>query len=154
MTLELEGKIKTKLPVQSGTSARGSWARQDFVIEYQDGNYPAEACFSAWGQDKVDDLARFQEGAPVKVSFNIKAREYNGRWYNDLRVWRISAPQAAAPAPQPAYAQPAPQAAPAYQQPVAPAYSQPAPAAPEYSAPAPSLDDMPLDIIGSDDLPF
>lgn len=140
MTLELEGKLKTKLPVQSGTSARGSWARQDFVVEYQDGNYPAEACFSAWGQDKVDDLASFQAGDAVKVSFNVKAREYNGRWYNDLRVWRITAAGDA-------------QAAPAA--PAAPAYQAAAPAAPAYQAPAPTIDDMPIDLgVVEDDLPF
>ena len=139
MTLELEGKIKTKLPAHGGTSARGTWTRQDFVVEYQDGNYPSEACFSAWGQERVDELARFKEGDAVKVSFNVRAREYGGRWYNDLRVWRL----AAAGAPQ---AQAAPQAAP-----------QPAaqPQAPAYQAPAPTIDDMPIDLgTGEDDLPF
>jgi hypothetical protein len=139
MTLELEGKIKTKLPAQGGTSARGTWTRQDFVVEYQDGNYPSEACFSAWGQERVDELARFNEGDAVKVSFNVRAREYGGRWYNDLRVWRL----AAAGAPQ---SQAAPQAAP-----------QPAaqPQAPAYQAPAPTIDDMPIDLgTGEDDLPF
>ena len=132
MTLELEGRIKTKLPAQGGTSARGAWTRQDFVVEYQDGNYMSEACFSAWGQDRVDELAKFGEGDAVKVSFNVRAREYGGRWYNDLRVWRLSA----AGAPQ-AQAAPQPQA----------------PAAP--AAPAPTIDDMPMDIgIGEDDLPF
>ncbi|MDO5442082.1 MAG: DUF3127 domain-containing protein [Bacteroidia bacterium] len=141
MTLELEGRIKTKLQAQSGNGARGTWVRQDFVLEYQDGNYPAEACFSAWGQDRVDELARFQQGDQVKVSFNIKAREYSGRWYNDLRVWRITAggvQQAPAPARQAA-----PQAYPASQ------------SAPSYSAPAPTIDDMPADLgINEDDLPF
>ena len=140
MTLELEGRIKTKLPAQGGTSARGAWTRQDFVVEYQDGNYMSEACFSAWGQDRVDELAKFGEGDAVKVSFNVRAREYGGRWYNDLRVWRLSAagaPQAQG-APQTAYT-----AAPQPQAPAAPA------------APAPTIDDMPMDIgIGEDDLPF
>lgn len=141
MTLELEGRIKTKLQVQSGTSARGAWARQDFVVEYQDGNYPSEACFSAWGQDRVDELARFREGDAVKVSFNVRAREYGGRWYNDLRVWRL----AAAGAPQ---AQAAPQAAPY-------AAPQPAPQPQAPAAPAPTIDDMPIDLgTGEDDLPF
>ena len=139
MTLELEGKIKTKLPAQGGTSARGAWVRQDFVVEYQDGNFPSEACFSAWGQERVDELARFREGDAVKVSFNVRAREYGGRWYNDLRVWRLSA----AGAPQ---VQAAPQAAPQV---------APQPQAPAYSAPAPTIDDMPIDIgTGEDDLPF
>lgn len=150
MTLELEGKVKTKLPAQGGTSARGAWTRQDFVVEYQDGNYPAEACFSAWGQDRVDELARFEVGDAVKVSFNIKAREYSGRWYNDLRVWRISpAGQTAQQPAAPAYQQPAP----AYQPAPQPAYA--APAAPQPAAPAPSIDDMPVDLgIVEDDLPF
>ena len=99
MTLELEGRIKTKLPAQGGTSARGAWTRQDFVVEYQDGNYMSEACFSAWGQDRVDELAKFGEGDAVKVSFNVRAREYGGRWYNDLRVWRLAPAGQAAPAP-------------------------------------------------------
>jgi hypothetical protein len=144
MTLDLEGRIKTKLPAQGGTSARGAWVRQDFVVEYQDGNFMSEACFSAWGQDRVDELARFQEGDAVKVSFNVRAREYGGRWYNDLRVWRLSA--AGAPQAQAAPQAAAPQAAP---QPVPP------PQAPAFSAPAPTIDDMPIDIgTGEDDLPF
>ena len=138
--LELEGRIVQKMAVQSGQSARGAWARQDFVVEYQDGSFPTSVCFSAWGQDKVQELDKFQVGDAVKVSFNVKGREYNGRWYNDLRVWRI-APAGAAPAAAPA----APAATPAY-------------AAPAYSAPAPTMEDMPSDFgapQGADeDFPF
>lgn len=128
--LEIEGRIVRKMAVQSGQSARGAWARQDFILEYQDGNFPAQVCFSAWGQDKVQDLEKYQVGDSVKVAFNVRSREYNDRWYNDLRVWRLSPAGAAAPAPQEAY-----------------------PAA----APAPTLDDMPSDFTtadGNDDLPF
>lgn len=134
--LELEGKIKAVLPQQSGESARGAWVRQDFVIEYQDGNFPAEACFSAWGQDRVNELNSFGLGANVKVQFNVRAREYQGRWYNDLRPWRISA-ATGQPAAAPAVAAPA-AAAPAAAPAVAPQPAQ-GPAA------------MELD---NDDLPF
>ena len=123
--LEIEGKIIQLLAVTKGTSARGEWAKQDFVLEYQDGNFPAQVCLTAWGQDKVDELAKYKIGDTVKASFNIRAREYNGRWYNDIRVWRLGAPGAAAPAPAPR------------------------PAAP---APAPSIDDMPAGF--GDDMPF
>ena len=85
MALELEGTLAQKLPVQSGNSARGPWAKQEFILEYPDGNFTAKACFTAWGQDKVQDLGKYQVGDKVKVSFNLKSREYNGRWYNDLR---------------------------------------------------------------------
>lgn len=133
MALEIEGTLAQKLPVQSGNSARGPWAKQEFILEYPDGNFTAKACFTAWGQDKVQDLGKYQVGDKVKVSFNLKSREYNGRWYNDLQIWKI-APAGAQPA-APAQ-QPAPQAA-AWQQ-----------------APAPTLEDMPADSEGAEDLPF
>ena len=138
MALELEGTLAQKLPVQSGSSARGPWAKQEFILEFPDGNFTAKACFTAWGQEKVQDLGKYQVGDKVKVSFNLKSREYNGRWYNDLQIWKI-APAGAQPA---APAQPAPQARPFAQ---APAYQQ---------APAPTLEDMPADSEGAEDLPF
>ena len=138
MALEIEGTLAQKLPVQSGNSARGPWAKQEFILEFPDGNFTAKACFTAWGQEKVQDLDKYQVGDKVKVSFNLKSREYNGRWYNDLQIWKI-APAGAQPA---APAQPAPQARPAAQ---APDYPQ---------APAPTLEDMPADSDGAEDLPF
>ena len=89
MALELEGRIVRKLNVQSGTSARGAWSKQEFIFEYQEGNFPSQVCFNVWGDDKVRELEKYQVGDKVKVSFNLSAREYNGRWYNDIRAWRI-----------------------------------------------------------------
>lgn len=122
--LEIEGRIKQKLSRQSGQSARGAWEKQEFILEYQDGNYPADVMVTAFGSDKVADLDRYQVGDAVKVSFNLRAREYNGRWYNDVRLWKI------APAGQNVAQQP-----------------------PVQQAPAPTLDDMPADI-PENDLPF
>ncbi|MBO5635253.1 MAG: DUF3127 domain-containing protein [Bacteroidales bacterium] len=130
--LELEGRISRKEPKQNGQSARGAWVKQDFILEYQDGNFPAEVCFTSFGTDKVAELDRFQVGDEVKVSFNLRAREYNGRWYNDVRVWRIS------PAGQSAQA------------PVAAASPAPMPE----QAPAPTIMDMPVQDDESNDLPF
>ena len=137
MALELEGTLRQKLGVQSGTSARGPWAKQEFILEYPDGNFTAQACFVAWGQDKVSELDKYKVGDRVKVSFNVKSREYNGRWYNDLQIWRIAPAGAAAP-------QGAAPSAPA---------AAPMPAAPAWEAPAPTLEDMPADN-QQDDLPF
>ena len=122
--LEIEGRIKQKLSRQSGQSARGAWEKQEFILEYQDGNYPSDVMVTAFGSDKVADLDRYQVGDAVKVSFNLRAREYSGRWYNDVRLWKI------APAGQNAAQQP-----------------------PVQQAPAPTLDDMPADI-PENDLPF
>ena len=151
--MEIEGRLIQKLGIQSGKSARGDWAKQEFVIEYQDGNFPTKACFSVWGADKVKDLEHFQVNDQIKVSFNVSSREYNGKWYTDLRAWRISA----AGAQQPGYGMQggfsgqtqagyAPQGG-GFQQ---SNYDMPAGFAPsQQSAPAPSIDDMP-----GDDLPF
>ena len=102
MALELEGRIARKLPVQQGTSARGAWAKQEFIFEYQEGNFPSQICMNVWGDDKVRDLDKYQVGDKVKISFNLSSREYNGRWYTDVRAWRIE------PAGQQTYAAPAP----------------------------------------------
>ena len=100
MAMELEGRIVRKLNVQSGTSARGAWAKQEFIFEYQEGSYPSQVCMNVWGEDKVKDLDKYQVGDKVKVSFNLSSREFNGRWYTDVRAWRIEpAAQQAAPGP-------------------------------------------------------
>lgn len=136
MALELEGRIVRKLGVQSGTSARGAWSKQEFVFEYKEGNFPTQVCMNVWGEDKVRELDKYQVGDNVKVAFNLSSREYNGRWYTDVRAWRIE-PAGSAPQ-QPGYAQPAP----GYGAPTAP-----------MSAPMPSADDM-SSPLSEDDLPF
>ncbi len=90
MALELECKILEKLAVITGTSARGPWAKQDFLVEYQDGQYTEKACLQVFGSDRVKELENYQTGDKIKVSLKIQAREYNQKWYNDIRVWKIS----------------------------------------------------------------
>ena len=141
MALELEGTLRQKLGVQSGMSSRGSWTKQEFVLEYPDGKFTSQVCMLAFGQDKVQELAKYQVGDRIKVSFNLKSREYNGRWYTDIQIWRIAPAGTVAQAP----------AAPA-QQAAAPVQSAPVQAPPPFQAPSPSLDDMPED--PSEDLPF
>ncbi len=97
--LEVEGRLVRKLPVVSGNSARGPWEKQEFLLEIQEGKFPSTVIFSVWGEDKVRELGSFSEGDTLRVSFNISSREYNGRWYTDLRAWRVeNAAAAAAPA--------------------------------------------------------
>ena len=115
MSLELEGRIVRKLNVQNGSSARGPWSKQEFIFEYQEGNFPTQVCMNVWGEDKVRDLARHNDGEKVKVSFNLSSREYNGRWYTDVRAWRIesAAPVASAPSQDPGSMPPPPTEEPA-----------------------------------------
>ncbi len=125
--MEFEGRIYKIMPATKGTSARGDWQRQEVVFEMQDGPYARKVCVTFF--NKPDEVARLQEGATYTVSVNIESREYNGRWYTDVRAWRVQAKQES-PAPAPA---PMPEAA-------------PFPSEPTYAA-APAAQDV-------DDLPF
>ena len=87
MSIEIEGKLIKILPEQTGDGKFGKWIKQEFVIETFD-QYPKKVCFSSWG-DKTDALKQFKEGDSIIVSFNPESREYNDRWYTDLRAWKI-----------------------------------------------------------------
>ena len=87
MSLEITGKVFKVLAEQTGTGKNGVWVKQDFVIE-TDEQFPKKAVFSAWG-DKAASVKNLQSGERVKVSFNVEAREYNEKWFTDLRAWKI-----------------------------------------------------------------
>ncbi len=87
MSLEVTGRIVQMMDEVNGTSTRGSWKKREFVIETAE-QYPKKICLSVWG-DKVDTLTQFKEGANITASINIESREYNERWYTDIRAWRL-----------------------------------------------------------------
>ena len=88
--MELTGKITTVLPEKSGTSSRGPWRKQEYVIEIP-GDYPKQVCFMVWG-DKIDQFA-VKDGETLTVHFDLESREYNGRWYTDVKAWRVERPE-------------------------------------------------------------
>lgn len=96
MSLEITGKLIEKLPMQSGTSnsTGRSWQKQQFVIETVE-QYPRKICAMLWG-DKADQLGMFNIGDMLKVSFDVESREYQGRWYTDVKAWKVEAAAAAA----------------------------------------------------------
>ena len=80
-------------------AARGDWQRQDVVFEMNEGSFARKICVTFF--NKPEDVARLKEGAAYTVSVNIESREYNGRWYTDIRAWRIQPKQAESAAPMP-----------------------------------------------------
>jgi hypothetical protein len=86
--MEMTGKITQVLPEKSGTSARGPWRKQEYVIEIP-GDFPKQVCFMVWG-DRIDQFG-IREGQELTVSFDLESREFNGRWYTDVKAWRIAA---------------------------------------------------------------
>ncbi|MBQ2779824.1 MAG: DUF3127 domain-containing protein [Bacteroidaceae bacterium] len=99
--MEITGKIIAVLPERGGISKTGNeWKMQEYVLETHE-QYPRKMCFNVFGADKIAQF-NIQAGEEMTVSFDINAREYNGRWYNDIRAWKVErgvAPAAATAAP-------------------------------------------------------
>ena len=85
--MEISGKIVRVLPEKTGQSARGPWRKQDYILETQS-QYPKQICFMVWG-DKIDEFG-IQEGQELQVSIDIESREYNERWYTDVKAWKVA----------------------------------------------------------------
>lgn len=127
--MELTGKIITEFNERGGVSSRtgNEWKAKSFVLEVP-GEYPRKLVFDVFGADRLQAF-NIQVGETLTVHFDIDAHEYNGRWFNDIRAFRIDRPQAA------------PQAAP---QVAAPIQTQAAP-----------IDTTPFEApSATDDLPF
>lgn len=54
-----------------------------------DGQYPKKVCVSIWG-DKINE-SLLKTGAMLNISFDVESREYNGRWYTDVKAWKVEA---------------------------------------------------------------
>ena len=68
--MELQGKVIAALPERSGVSARGEWKSQEFVIEYQEGQYPRHLVFTVFGADRLQRF-NIQIGQTVLVAFDV-----------------------------------------------------------------------------------
>ena len=83
--MEIKGKVIQVLPIQSGEGQR-VWRKQDFVIETPS-QYPKKVCISLWGE-KIEE-ANLQIGEEITATIDIESREYNGRWYTNVKAWKI-----------------------------------------------------------------
>lgn len=84
--MEITGTLIQVLTPQTGTGKNGQWKKQDFIIETTD-MYPKKICLAAWG-DKID-ISKFSLGQTVKASFDVESREYNGKWYTDVKAFNL-----------------------------------------------------------------
>ena len=84
--MEISGVVVSLLPQQSGQGKNGTWKKQEFIIETP-GQYPKKVCLSLWGE-KVDEI-KISVGEKITASVNIESREYNSRWYTEVRAWKV-----------------------------------------------------------------
>ncbi len=88
--MEITGKIIEILPEKAGQSANGEWRKQEYILETET-SYPKKICFVVWG-DKIEQF-NLKKGESVEVSVDLESREYNGRWYTDVKAWKVSKDQ-------------------------------------------------------------
>lgn len=100
--MQLTAKLIQLLPLQSGVSKNGEWKKQDIIVE-TDGQYPKKVCISIWGNKAGEDI--LQIGNVLDISFDVESREYNGRWYTDIKAWKVdlAMPMSGIPNAAPAY---------------------------------------------------
>lgn len=94
--MEMTGVVIAILPERSGTSQRGEWKSQSFVIETQE-QYPKHLCFEVFGADRIAQF-NIKCGETITVQFDIDARQYQDRWFNSIKAWNVIRPGQQAPA--------------------------------------------------------
>ena len=95
MAYELSGKIKL---IQEPKTFDSGFTKREMVVIVEDGRYPQEINLE-FVQDKVALLDNLQPGQEVTVSFDIRGREYNGRYFNNLQGWKVETASADTGAP-------------------------------------------------------
>jgi hypothetical protein len=81
--MNISGKVYQILPEARGEGKNGPWSRQDFVIETDD-QFPKKVCISVWN-NKIK-LSELKQGDKVDIEISVESREYNGKWYTDVKA--------------------------------------------------------------------
>lgn len=84
--LKITGRVTQVLEEQSGQGRNGLWRKREFILETP-GDYPKQVCCVQWG-DNIDKNP-VEVGQELTAHIDIQSREYNGRWYTDVKAWRI-----------------------------------------------------------------
>jgi hypothetical protein len=86
MAYELTGKVKLVGELQTFSSG---FTKKEIVVVVEDGNYPQEISLE-FLKDNIGLLDKVSAGQNITVTFDIRGREYNGRYFNNLVGWKIS----------------------------------------------------------------
>ena len=85
--MQITGKLLSKLPPVNGTSQKGEWKKQDCVFETTE-QFPKKVCISFW-ENQVEKIQAVPDGSTLECHINIESREYNGKYYTEVRCWKF-----------------------------------------------------------------
>ena len=86
MAYKAEGKIQKIFDTEQKSA---TFQAREFVIEVADGQYPQMVKFQLV-QDKCDLIDGYREGEAINVDFDLRGREWNGKYFTNLQAWRIA----------------------------------------------------------------
>ena len=100
--MEFIGRVKKILPLRSGVSQRtgNEWKSLPFIFEYfehETDRYADTVLLETFDTKVIENL---KEGMEIRCGFSHRAREYDGKTYNELRLYKIECIKAANQAPQ------------------------------------------------------
>lgn len=105
MALDITGKLHKVFDTEQKTE---SFKAREFVIETQ-GEYPQFVKFQLT-QDRCALIDNYKEGDDLKVHFDLRGREWQGKYFTNLNAWKIEAEGGMSqPAPQENFNQEVPQ---------------------------------------------
>lgn len=90
MSQEIIGVLGQVMDVQVISD---KFSKRDFILTIE-GTYPQHICFQL-SKDKIDLIEVYKTGEKIRVHYNLRGREYQGRYFNTLEAWRIERMNAA-----------------------------------------------------------
>jgi hypothetical protein len=85
--MQLKAKLIELLPLQTGESKNGTWKKQNVIVETE-GEFPKKICISCWGSMADNEMLK-EIGKTFVFSIDIESREFNNKWYTDVKAWKI-----------------------------------------------------------------
>lgn len=87
--MRISGKITHVLPLESGESAKGTWFKRTVVVEKKsDDKYKKSVAVTVWSD--MAEKFNFVVGSEIDFEIDVESREYNGRWFTDVKAFRIN----------------------------------------------------------------
>ena len=91
--METKGKIIAITEAIKGTSSNGEWAKRTIIVSDGQGEHPNEFVFNLFKKGDyiqyATDKFNYKVGEAVLVTYSVKAKEYQGKWYGDNSIFRI-----------------------------------------------------------------
>jgi len=87
MSLEITGKLVSRLSEITGQGKKGEWRKMSFAVETE-GKYSKTVAFDIWN-DNIENIINFKKGENIKIFFEPESRFYEGKYYTNLKAWKI-----------------------------------------------------------------